>query len=82
MCTNFGMNSVAILIDRFGGNTRFAEIIGKAPSTASEMKRRRSIPVDYWPAIIAAAPAYGIEGLDSEFLMKIHVESPVAAPAD
>jgi len=76
------MNSVANLIDSFGGNSRFAEIIGKGPSTVSEMKRRRSIPVDYWPAIIAAAPGHGVEGLDSEFLMKIHVGSPASALVD
>lgn len=46
------MDTVAEIIDAFGGNARFAELIGKQPSTASEMRRRGSIPVTYWPRIV------------------------------
>ncbi len=60
------------LIDAFGGVTAFSKIIGKRPSTASEMKRNRSIHVDYWPKIIEAAAEREIEGITAEFLMHLH----------
>ena len=65
------MNDVASLIKAFGGPTAFARAIGVQPSTASEMKRRKSIPVQRWPSVIAAAQARGIE-IDSEALMCAH----------
>jgi len=60
------------LIDAFGGNTQFAKIIDKIPSTASEMKRTGSIRVRYWPKVIAAAAKRGIRGVSSETLMLMH----------
>ena len=65
------MSDVETLINKFGGPTAFARAIGVQPSTASEMKRRKSIPVQRWPSVIAAAQARGIE-LDSEILMCAH----------
>ena len=52
------MRSVANIIDAFGGNSGFAAVIGKGPSTASEMRRRKSIPVDYWPTLIARSAGW------------------------
>lgn len=69
------MQTVPQLIDALGGPTAFSRIIGKQPSTASEMKRNRSIPVDYWPQVIAAASALDIEGVTADFLMNLHAES-------
>jgi hypothetical protein len=66
------MNTVPELIDAFGGVTRFSKVIEKRVSTASEMKRNRSISVDYWPRIIEAAAERGIEGVTAEFLMHLH----------
>lgn len=60
------------LIDLLGGTTAFSRIIGKGVSTASEMKRNRSIPVEYWPRVIAAARAQGVQEVTAEFLMKMH----------
>jgi len=65
------MYSVPELINAFGGPTQFGLVIGKRASTASEMKRNRSIPVDYWPRIIAAAAERGLE-LDASSLMEMH----------
>ncbi len=62
------------LIDAFGGSTSFSKIIDKIPSTASEMKRTRSIRVRYWPKVIAAAAKRGIRGVSSETLMQMHLE--------
>ncbi|WP_029074393.1 carph-isopro domain-containing protein [Kaistia adipata] len=68
------MNTIGDLIDAFGGNTKFAAVIGKNVSTASEMKRRDSIPIDYWPLIIQAAAERGMAGIDADRLMKLHLK--------
>lgn len=49
------MRTVSDIIDGLGGNTAVARIIGKGPSTVSEMKRRGAVPVEYWPVLVAAA---------------------------
>jgi hypothetical protein len=36
----------------FGGKSSFARLLGVRPSTVSEMSRRNSIPIKYWPTII------------------------------
>lgn len=79
------MRTVSDLIDRFGGNTKFAAVIGKNPSTASEMKRRGSIPVEYWPAIVRAAPDFGIDGITADRLVELHTARALendTAPAE
>jgi hypothetical protein len=76
------MQSVPELIDAFGGPTSFSQVIGKRPSTASEMKRNRSIPVDYWPKVIAVAAERGIDGVTAEMLMRIHAGEAPTAPAN
>jgi len=69
------MQSVPDLIDAFGGPTAFASIIGlKRASTASEMKRNRSIAVEHWPRVIAAAEKLGLEGVTAEGLMRLHAQ--------
>jgi hypothetical protein len=67
------MCSIADMIEKFGGNTSFADVLGKRPSTVSEMKRRSSIPVEYWPRIVEAAEQKGISGLSYETLVQMHV---------
>lgn len=67
--------TISELIGAFGGATEFARIIDKIPSTASEMKRSGSIRVAYWPKIIAAAAERGINGVSSETLMLMHLDS-------
>jgi hypothetical protein len=65
-------NTIPELIDAFGGPTKFAKIIGKNPSTASEMKRSGAIRVSYWPRIVEAASAHDVQGLSFEKLTKMH----------
>lgn len=71
------MRTVSDLFITLGGPAVIARILGKKPSTASEMKRRQSIPLTYWPALIAAAQEKGIE-LDEATLVRIHL-APVVA---
>ena len=66
------MHTIGDLIEKFGGSTKFAAIIGKNPSTASEMKRRGSIPVEYWPAVLSAARECGFKEVTIEKLMELH----------
>ena len=65
-------NTIPELIDAFGGPTKFARIIEKEPSTASEMRRRSSIPVRYWPKLVDAARERNIEGVNNDALVKMH----------
>jgi hypothetical protein len=67
------MNSVPELIDAFGGPTAFSRVIEKGPSTASEMKRSRSIGIQYWPKVIEAAAERGLQGVTTDLLMRIHL---------
>jgi hypothetical protein len=72
--------TVPELIDAFGGNSVFATVLNlRTASTASEMKRSGSIRPRYWPKIIAAAPEYGIAGIDADRLMRMHCEDEKVA---
>lgn len=48
------------LFEDFGGTTAMARAMGVKQSAASEMKRRKSIPVRYWANLI------GLESTDSK----------------
>lgn len=75
------MNSLKDLVDELGGTTAFAASIHVNVSTASEMKRRGSVPVRYWPSLIAAAEERGVP-LTYDMLVAIHspnTNSEVAA---
>lgn len=71
--------TVPELIDALGGASEVARLIARQPSTASEMKRRQSIPVRYWPALVAGAKAKGIDDLTYETLVAVHSKSEAAA---
>ena len=71
--------SIDDLFEKFGGPAAMGRALGVPPSTASEMRRRRSIPVRYWPALIEKAPEHKIAGIDAETLMRIHVHDRALA---
>ena len=65
------------LFKRLGGYAVVAEALGFAHSSAvSEMRRRNSVPVRHWPALIAKARELAIP-LDEAELARLH-----ARPAD
>ena len=81
--------SIAELIDRFGGPAEFARCLNDvAPSldlkrgTATEMKRRGRIAVDYWPVIIAAAKKAGIFKITPDLLMNLNTVGESTAAAE
>lgn len=44
----------------FGGTAALARVLGSKVSTTGEMKRRGTIPPEYWRILISAAQARGI----------------------
>ena len=57
------MMSVADIVDAMGGPTKFGTICGfevNQASRGSDIRRRGSIPVEYWPQITAAARELGL----------------------
>lgn len=73
------MRTVSDIIDAFGGNTAMARIIGKGPSTVSEMRRRGRIDVTYWPALVAAAASVEIAQRDSRAVFDLTNDLLVSA---
>ncbi len=66
------MVTVPDIFEKFGGPTAVAAALEVRTSTASEMKRRGSIPVKHWPKLIDAARERGIEGVSADTLTRIH----------
>jgi hypothetical protein len=48
------MQNVSDIFDKLGGPAAVAKLLDCQRSAASEMKRRGSIPVKYWPRLIDA----------------------------
>ncbi|MGI3902488.1 MAG: carph-isopro domain-containing protein [Janthinobacterium lividum] len=69
------MNTITDLFQKLGGNTKVGVVIGKGQTTVSEMKRRGSIPVRYWPLLLRAAQNAGVD-LDEATLVQIHAPDP------
>lgn len=70
------LNSVDDVFTAFGGPTTVARALAlKSVSTASEMRRRRSIPVDYWQRLVEVAPDFGVAGLTYEKLVSMHTSA-------
>lgn len=60
------------IFEDLGGTSAVAKLIGVGQSTASEMKRRKSIPVEYWPAIVSADKAE-MTGITYDRMVAAHV---------
>ena len=68
------MRTIDEVFERLGGTGLVARLIEVKHSAASEMRRRASIPVRYWPQLIEGARAAGVT-IDSDMLVAIHVPS-------
>lgn len=71
MLVDVAMNTIPSIFDSIGGPSKFARALGLKQSAASEMKRRKSIPVVYWPVLIDAMKASG-KSLTYEDLVQAH----------
>jgi hypothetical protein len=74
------MNTVHDIFEQLGGTGAVALALNVGHSTASEMRRRRSIPVKYWPALIEHARASGLDEIDADLLVRVHVENSAPLP--
>lgn len=72
------MRTVEDVFEKLGGTGAVARLIEVKHSAASEMRRRQSIPVRYWPNLIDRAHAAGVE-ISSDVLMAVHAPEPVRA---
>lgn len=75
------MNTVEDVFVGFGGTSAFAGAMGLNLSTASEMRRRSSIPVRYWPKLVAVALERDINGVTNDSLVKMHAPEQAACDA-
>lgn len=66
------MQSIEAIFDKLGGTGKAAAAINVKPTAASEMKRRKSIPVKYWDRVIAACKQKNIKGISYETLVRLH----------
>lgn len=69
------MKRVADIFAAFNGPASLARAIGVRTEHATLMKRRNSIPIRYWPALIAEAKRRGI-ALNVERLLQAHLLLP------
>lgn len=69
------MKTVSDIFDLFGGNAAVARVLNVIPSTASEMKRRESVPVEYWPALVDEAKRIGRSDVTLEAIAIVMAEA-------
>lgn len=75
MTTNAPIIAIPDVFNIFKTNVKLAEVLRVGPSTVSEMKRRNSIPVEYWPELVSAAKEIGRGDLTLERLALISAEA-------
>lgn len=74
--------AVQRFIDSWENLGAFAAAAGTTYGAAKQMRRRGSIPVQYWPALIASPFGQG-NGLTSDRLLDLHsTQRSVAAPSE
>lgn len=73
------MDPVLAIFDALGGPAAVGRIVGKPVEHTTLMRRRRSIPVAYWQALIEHAEAKRITGVTYETLVAAHAPQPVRA---
>ena len=69
------METVSDIFDVFSGPAAVARLLHVKPSTAGEMKRRGSIPSEYWQDLLLVAKQRRIVGLDAERLVALHARA-------
>ncbi|MDR6290093.1 hypothetical protein E9232_002614 [Inquilinus ginsengisoli] len=68
------------LFDRWERPARLAADLGISPQHLRMIRVRRSIPVRFWPRLIASAKRRGIAGLSYDLLVRLHVPDEFAGP--
>lgn len=75
------MNTAADIIDKFGGPTAFAEVIGTTQQNVSNMKARGTIPATFFQTIVRAAGERGLDGVTLDLLADLAAKDWNRAPA-
>lgn len=75
----WAMSNLDKIFTDLGGTGKVAEYLGVKPSAASEMRRRGSVPVKYWPKLVLACNEHNIEGVNYATLVSLHSEKASAA---
>lgn len=70
-----------LIVDRFGGGTRLAGLLGCKPSAISNWMERGRIPASRWPDLIQVAEREGMLDITFEALRSAHTYSVAAADA-
>lgn len=73
------MTDLDTIFKDLGGTGKVAEFLGVKPSAASEMRRRKSVPVRYWPKLVIACNEKKIEGINYAALVSMHSDKANAA---
>ena len=68
------MRSISDLIDVLGPVPDLARSLGEKPATVHKWRQRQSIPLTYWPAMIAAAKGRDME-LTADQLLSLSVKA-------
>lgn len=66
------INTVDDVFDSLGGVTSVARSLNVNVSTASEMKRRKSIPSHHWIELALTEPVEGWPDVTLEILARVH----------
>jgi hypothetical protein len=74
LCIFDAMKTVDDIFDAFNGPAEVARTIGKRTEHATAMRRRKSIPVAYWPRLVDGAKARGLNGITYDALVAAHAE--------
>jgi hypothetical protein len=69
------------LFEAFGKIVNFSELVGCGYEAARQMRRRGSIPLKLWPKLIKACKKVGIDGVDYEALVRMHLSEHEAKAA-
>lgn len=78
------MKTISDIIEAFETDANFGRACGverNPASRAADMRRRESIPVEYWPRLIEAAAALGRDDLTSDVLVRVHADAAEAKKA-
>jgi hypothetical protein len=78
-CQKLPMMQIHDIFDALNGPARVAVILGCKTSTASEMKRRKVIPVRYWPKLVQECRVRKIKGVNYDVLVALHSKRDSAA---
>lgn len=73
------MVDINSIFSDLGGPGKVADLLGVKPSAASEMKRRKSVPVRYWPKLVIACKENNVAGVSYASLVELHSEKASAA---